>query len=72
MSLHELRTPVKRKSLFDQGYDWALHEHKEGTAISAIRAQAESSMDYNDFDRGAEAACDFLEAQQKEEFNAET
>lgn len=72
MSLHELRTPVKRKSLFDHGYDWAMQEYKEGTAISAIRAQADSSMGYNDFDRGAEAACDFLEAQLKGEFNAET
>jgi hypothetical protein len=72
MSLQELRTPVKRKSLFDQGYDWALQEHKEGVAISTIRVQAENAMDYNDFDRGAEAACDFLEAQLRAEFDAET
>lgn len=68
MSLRELRIIVKRGSLFDQGYDWALEEHERGTPLDQIRHYPESTMDYNDFDRGADAAIQFLEKQLKDEF----
>lgn len=64
MSLQQLKTQVKHKSLYDAGHNWAMQEFKEGRSIHSIRADC---VDNNEFDRGAEDALHFLECTTKDE-----
>lgn len=52
-----------KRPAFDRGYEWARQEHMNGKTISQLRRYTNSTLDYNDFDRGAEAYMDKIDGQ---------
>lgn len=50
------------RSDYDRGYAWAKESFSKGMSVDEISEKADS-LDYNDFDRGAHAACRDLSSQ---------